>query len=148
MKKTRILAFILVIALVAASAMMIYSCEKTDENTLGKGKTSFKLEVTDDKNETKTFTIKTDEKTLGDALMHDDVKLIALDEWGMVSTVNGLKAEWIGDGTGGWWAVYTNGEMALVGVFDIEIDKDAVYKFEYTKETAFDESAFDDEAVG
>ena len=144
MKKTRILAAVLVILLIAASAITLWSCEKTDGNTLGKGATTFKLDIIDDKGETKTFTIKTDEKFLGDALLHEDVKLIVLDEYGMVSTANGLKAEWIGDGSGGWWAVYIGEEMASVGVSDIEVKKDATYKFEYTKETAFDEGAFDD----
>ena len=146
MKKTRIIAFILVIAMIAASAMMIYSCEKTDENTLGKGKTSFKLEVTDNKGETKTFTIKTDEKTVGDALMHSDVKLIGIDdEWGMVDTVNGLKADYLANGS--YWAFYINGEYASVGVFDAEIEKDAKYGFNYEIDNG-DWEDIDDEPKG
>ena len=127
--KTRILAFIFVVALIASSALFC-SCKKDDANVLGKGNTSFKLEVTDDKGETKTFTIKTNEKNLGDALMHEDVKLIDLDEYGMVSTVNGLKSDF--DANESWWNVLIKGADATVGVFDIEIEKDAVYSFKYT----------------
>ena len=149
MKKIKILAFILVIALIAVSAAMFVSCKDKDENenVLGKGKTSFKLEVTDDKGVTKTFTIKTDEKTVGDALMHSDVKLIGIDdEWGMVDTVNGLKADYLANGS--YWAFYINGEYASVGVFDAEIEKDAKYGFNYEIDNGDWEDYDDGEAKG
>lgn len=137
MKKTRILAFMLIIVLIAASAI-IYSCKKDDsgdggENVLGKGATSFKLEITDNNGESKTFTIKTDEKTVGDALIHEDVKLIPAEskDTGYFDTLNGIKADFSVDE--GWWKVLVNGEEAQIGVFDIEVEKDATYSFEYTK---------------
>jgi len=134
MKKTRILAAILVIVLIAASAMFL-SCKKDegeskDENTLGKGATTFKLEIIDDKGETKTFTIKTDEKTVGDALINEDVKLIPADQKGYFTTLNGIDAVW-GDETQDWWGFYVNGTMADVSAFDTEIDKDAKYEFKF-----------------
>ena len=140
MKKTRILAVILAVALIAVSAMFI-SCK--DGNVLGKGKTSVKVEVTDDKGATKTYTIKTDEKILGNALTHADVKLVALDEYGMVDTVNGLKAVW-DDNIKSWWSFAVDGEFVSFGVMEAEIDPSAVYSFTYTDGSDIDWGDFGD----
>ena len=128
MKTRKILAFILVIAMIAASAMF-YSCEqKTDKNTLGKGKTTFKVDITDGNGTTTAFTIKTDEKTVGDALIHSDVKLIPADQAGYFTTLNGITAVW-DDDTQNWWGFYIDGEMVAIGAFDAEIDVNASYAF-------------------
>ena len=145
-KQTKILAVILFIVLIAASAM-IYSCGKDDENTLGKGATSFTLKITDNNGTTKTFTIKTDEKTVGDALIHKDVNLIPADQKGFFSTLNGITADWEVDE--GWWGFYIDGNLADAGAFDTNIEKDAVYSFKYEKGMGewewedFDEGAYE-----
>ena len=139
-KSKKIMIAVFCIMLIAASAMF-YSCEdeNKEENVLGKGSTSFKLEVVGDKGETKVYTIKTNEETVGDALIHNDVKLVpaADKELGYVTTVDGLTADWSVDMS--YWSFYINGEYASLGAFDAEIEKDAAYKFEYVKETAGDE---------
>jgi len=138
--KTRITAIFLCIMLIAATAVSLYSCEKTEGEVLGKGKVSFKLEITNDKGETKIYTIKTDEKTVGDAL----VKAGLTSDSGYITTLDKLTAVW--DDTQQfyfYWGFYINGEFASVGAFDGEIDKEAVYSFKYE-----DGSVFDDEAVG
>ena len=140
MKKTRILAAVLVIMLIAVSAISMLSCEKADANTLGKGATAFTLIIINDKEESKTYTIKTDEKTVGDALVK--VELTPKAEY--VETLDGVTATWVGDGTGGYWAFYIDGIMAEVGAFQADVKKDAIYKFEYTKETAFNDDVFED----
>jgi len=126
MKKTRFTALILCIMLIAASAAILWSCGD-DENTLGRGSMSFKLEIIDNNGSTKTYTVKTNEKTVGDALM----KVGILIEDGYIETVDGIKADW--DVDEGWWGFYANGEFSMIGVFDLEPEKDAAYLFKYEK---------------
>jgi len=149
MKKTKIFALVLCVMLIAVTALSVYSCEKTEGKVLGKGKTSFKLEVVDDKGERKIFTIKTDEKTLESALLHDDVKLIALDEYGMISTVDGLKADFFANQT--WWNIVVDDKDSEIGASQIEINKESVYKFVLVKEELSDDASddtSDEEAAG
>ena len=130
MKKTKILAFILVIVLIAASVVTLYSCEKPDPNTLGKGKTTFKLEVIDDKGVTTTYTIKTDEKTVGAALLKLDLISGDETEYGLyVKTVTGITADW--DADQGWWGFYIGNDMAATGIDATDITAGAVYKLKY-----------------
>ena len=130
MKKARILSFVLCALMVAALAAVV-SCEKKEEdtNTLGSGSTSFTLEITDDKGELKTYTVKTDEKTVGDALVKAGVTADA----GYIQTLNGLTAVWDDETSNYWyWAFYIGREMASVGAFETEVTKDAVYAFVFT----------------
>ena len=120
MTKSRILAFTLVIMLTAASAML-WSCG--DE-------ISFKIEITDSSGETKTHTVKTGEETLGDALVKAGYIPAGSKDTGFFDTLNGITADYAVDMS--FWAFYVNGEMYMDGgVFDVEIDKDAVYSFKY-----------------
>ena len=137
MKKTRILAFILFIALIAASAMLC-SCEKDEGEVLGSGKTSFKLEITNKAGDTKTYTIKTDEKTLEDALL----KVELTKDTGLITTLDGITVDQDTDES--WWKFLVNGEESYLGVAEVEIEKNAVYSFEYT--IGFDMSGWDDVA--
>ena len=128
--KTKILAVILLIAMIAALAMSLYSCEKADENTLGKGKTTFKLDITDDKGVTTAYTIKTNEKTVAAALQHKDVKLIASDNTvDNFNTVNGMKADWEADSA--YWAFFIEGEWAMDSAFNTDVVEGANYAFKY-----------------
>ena len=144
-KQTRILAVILIIVLIAASAML-YSCEKDEGEVLGSGKTSFKLEITDNNGKTETFTVKTDEKILGDALIAIDFLTPDTKDAGYFDTLNGVKADWEVDE--GWWGFYADGEMVSFGVFDAqaEINKNSVYSFKY--EIGFDMSGWDEDFDG
>ena len=134
MKKTKILAFILIIVMIAASAMFI-ACKKDeggskDENVLGTGATSFKLEITGLDGETKTFTVKTDEATVGDALIKINYIPANSKDAGYFETLNGVKTDYMADGS--YWAFYVNGEYWLSGgAFDVNVEKDAVYSFKY-----------------
>lgn len=79
-----------------------------------------------------TFTINTDEETVGAALLEHD--LISGDEgdYGLyIKTVNGITADYDKDQS--YWAFYVDDEYAMSGVDLTEIDEDAVYKLEYTK---------------
>ena len=139
MKKTRILAAVLVCVMLLATSAMLWSCGDKDE-VLGKGKLSFKLEITDSKGDTKKYTIKTDEKTVADALMHEDVKMIpagtAVNDF---DTLNGIKADYTADGA--YWGFYIDDEFATDSCFNIEPVKNAKYSFKYE---IFDPSMWDD----
>ena len=134
------LSLLLVGVLFAAMTLGITGCGKeaqtVNENvyetiegcTLGEGNTEFTFTVIDkDGNET-VFTVKTDETTVGKALL--DVNLIAGDEseYGLyVKTVNGITADYDVDGT--YWAFYINGEYAMTGVDSTDITAGSTYTF-------------------
>ena len=128
MKKAKILAIITVIAIVVAPAALLWSCKDGDgENTLGEGATSFKLEITDKNGKTETYTVKTDEATVGGAL----IKIGFLPEGSTyVETLNGITADFAVDE--GWWKFSVDGKSSDSGVFDVEVKKNAVYSFVYS----------------
>ena len=137
------LSFIVCFVLIAAMALVTTGCNDnkndieeissviatslSEDNVIGKGETSFNLTVTDaDGNETE-FTVNTDKKTVGDALIELD--FISGDEgqYGLyVKTVNGITVDYDKDGK--YWAFYVDGEYAMAGVDTTEIDKNAKYE--------------------
>ena len=82
--------------------------------------------------QTVTFTINTDKKTVGEALFEHN--LIDGDEgdYGLyVKVVNGIIADF--DKNQRYWAFYIDGEMAMTGVDLTEIKEGVVYRLEYSK---------------
>ncbi len=111
----------------ASSDNSSVSSQATD-NTLGEGDTSFVFEVTGTDGNTASFTINTNEKTVGDAL--SKLGLIEGDdtEFGLyVKTVNGTTLDFDKDGK--YWAFYIDGEYAMTGVDSTDIDETSVYEF-------------------
>ena len=102
------------------------------QNVLGGGKTSFTLEIIYKGGRTETYTIKTDEITVGDALKHKDVKMIPADSSleGIVDTVNGETADWYNDSA--YWAFIINGEYAPYGLFEENVEEGATYTLMYS----------------
>ena len=148
----RLLSVILCIVLIAATALFAIGCS-TDKNDtanqsekgneiisetpktakeVGEGSKKFEFIVKDlDGNETK-FLVKTDKKTVGEALL--EVGLIEGEEgqYGLyVKKVNGVTADYDVDKT--YWAFYVDGSYASSGVDTTTIDEDVTYKLEYTK---------------
>ena len=144
----RLLSFVLCIVLVAAMALFAgcSNSKKTeapsttaaqtekisDVKELGEGSTKFDFSVVDkDGNETK-FVIKTDKKTVGEALL--DAGLIEGDEgeYGLyVKKVNGITADYDVDGT--YWGFFVNDAMAPAGVDMTEIKDGESYSFKVSK---------------
>ena len=138
------LSFIVCFVLIAAMALVTTGCNDnkndieeissviatslSEDTVIGKGETSFNLTVTDaDGNETE-FTVNTDKKTVGDALIELD--FISGDEgqYGLyVKTVNGITVDYDKDGK--YWAFYVDGEYAMAGVDTTEIDENVTYAF-------------------
>ena len=140
MKTKRIIALILALVTLLALA----SCGKdepaeglwadatyTEDTTLGKGATTFTLEViAEDKSV--TFTVSTDKEYLGEALL--ELGLIEGTEgpYGIyVDKVNGMLASW--DEDQAWWGVSIGGTSATTGVDGIKLESMAKYELTYSK---------------
>lgn len=139
MNKTRkILALIFVFVLLLA----LSACKKaegdlwadalyTEDTTLGDGATALTVSVKAGE-KTVTFTVNTDETTVGNALLA--VGLIAgeTSQYGLyIKSVNGIVADYDVDQT--YWAFYIDGEYAMSGVDATEIEPGAAYLLERTK---------------
>ena len=103
-----------------------------NDTELGEGSTLITVALTvEDK--TVTFTLHTNKKTLGDALMEH--KLIAGEKgpYGMyVKNVNGIEADY--DKTKTYWGFNKDGESMLTGVDSEKIANGNKYEIVYTKE--------------
>ena len=127
-----ILSFALV-ALIAVSALAGCSDDKASDGVknIGEGSTVFKFEVTDNTGSVTVWNVRTNQKTVGAALLEVDLIKGDESEWGlMVNTVNGLTADYSVDQS--WWAFYIDGEMALTGADATEIEPGKTYSFVYT----------------
>ena len=101
------------------------------DTEFGEGAKTVKVEVKVEE-QMVTFTINTDKKTVGEALVEND--LIAGDEgaYGLyVKKVNGIVADY--DVNQCYWAFYIDGEMASTGVDGAEIAEGVTYQLVYSK---------------
>lgn len=130
----RVLSAALCLVLIAAMALTFTACKNEEDlastpasstvrvepTVLGEGATAFSLQVIDKDGNTTAFTINTDEKTVGAALLK--VELIAGEQgdYGLyIKTVNGIAADYDVDKT--YWAFYIDGEYAMTGVDKTDI---------------------------
>ena len=101
------------------------------DKTLGTGEKTVVVEVAAEE-QMITLTLKTDKKTVGDALSEHG--LIEGDEgdFGLyVKRVNGIEADYDKDRT--YWAFYIDGEYGMTGVDLTEIEEGVVYRLEKSK---------------
>lgn len=147
-KKHSILSLVLVIVLIAAMALSVASCDKEDldneettsateavtieeaktDNVVGEGNTSFEFTVVFVDGSSKTYTVKTDKTTVGEALL--DAGLIAGEDsqYGLyVKTVDGVTHDYNADGK--YWAFYVDGQYAMSGVDTTNIEAGKSYSF-------------------
>ena len=141
MKKTRLfksLSLSVCIVLIAVTALFTTGCSdgKTtsvpSETQVSSQTIEFTFKVTDADGKETDFTISTDKKTVGEALLEEN--LIAGDdsEYGLyVKTVNGVTLDYDKDGM--YWAFYVNGEYAQTGVDSTEVTAGAEYAFKAEK---------------
>ena len=101
------------------------------DTELGKGATTVQLEVKAGE-ESITFTIKTDKKTLGDALFEHELITGDQSQYGLyIKSVNGIRADYDLDKS--YWGFYKNGEYMLTGVDGTEIADGEHYELVYEK---------------
>ena len=135
----KLFSLCLCILLVAAIAMLTTACTKntttfTDGNTsteivetYGQGETTFTFCVSDKEGKEAYYTVNTDKKTVGEALL--ELELISGDEgpYGLyVKTVNGITLDYDTDGM--YWAFYIGTEMAPTGVDMTDIVSGETYR--------------------
>ena len=103
----------------------------TDDAELGSGGKTIKVEViTPEK--TVTFTLHTDEKTLGEALLSHNLIEGEKGAYGLyVKKVNGILADYDIDGS--YWGLNKNGEGMMTGVDGAELSDGDCYSIVYTK---------------
>ena len=103
----------------------------TEDTTLGSGSKTITVTVKDNEGNEVKFTIKTDAKTVGDALLENKVIAGDAGQYGMyIKVVNGLRADY--DKDQAYWAFTINGEMAMTGVDGTDITDGGVYGLVYT----------------
>lgn len=93
---------------------------------IGQGDIAFTLEVVDSEGARSLFNVKTNEKTVGAALLALDLIAGEDSQYGLyVKTVNGITADYDTDGS--YWAFYIDGEYAQTGVDSTDIKAGATY---------------------
>ena len=110
------------------------SSSSADAKDIGQGDTAFTLEVIDSEGARSLFNVKTNEKTVGAALLALDLIAGEDSQYGLyVKTVNGITADYDTDGS--YWAFYIDGEYAQTGVDSTDIKAGATYtlKIEVTE---------------
>ncbi len=141
MKHTmKITVSLLLIVLLALCAV---SCEQVDaqglwenatyrsDKTFGAGKITVQLEVKVE-DQSVTFTIKTDDKTLGAALLRHGLIEGEDGPYGLyVKKVNGMVADFDADQS--YWALYKDGAYCMAGADTTPIADGEHYEFVYTK---------------
>ena len=102
-----------------------------EDTTIGTGAKTAVVEIVND-GKTVTLTVKTDEETLGAALLKE--KVIAGDDgdYGLyVKAVNGVIADYESDGF--YWAFYVDGDFAMTGVDTTPIEEGKIYRLSKEK---------------
>ena len=140
MKRTFIKA--LAIVLVAISVLSFASCNTTpkvegiwldatytQDTTVGSGKSEVLITVEAEETSI-TITLKTDEKTLGQAMYTAGL----INDASFFDTLIGIKADWNKDMA--YWAFYEGEKYMEVGVNDVEVVGGQAFRFVYTVYTA------------
>jgi len=136
------LSLVLCIVLITAMALTAIGCNDnktaydtitvTDGATVGEGAKEFSLEIVDGEGKATNVVVKTDKKTVGEALL--DLNLIAgdNDQYGLyIKCVNGITADYDADGT--YWTFYIDGEYAMTGVDTTDVVEGANYALKVEK---------------
>ena len=140
--KSKFILSVLSLVLIVAMALTFSACgnDDSDTNTTtttqasgeAKKELSFVFKVVDLDGNEKSFDIKTDAKTVGEALVAEKLISGTQGDYGlMVDTVNGIRYEYTADGA--YWAFYIDGEMAMTGVDSTDVVDGVTYSFVATK---------------
>lgn len=122
-----LLALVLTLALAACGQKEV-ALPVADGAVVGQGAVAFTVEVQGADGKTVTFTVNTDEETVGAALLKLGVIAGDDSEYGLyVKTVNGVTVDYDTDGK--YWAFYVDGEYAATGVDSTDITAGATYTF-------------------
>ena len=133
MKKilTMLLIMTMAVSAIACGKKEEVSTETTvyeDGAVIGEGSKSFEFTVVNMAGEEATFEVKTDEDTVGAALLENNMIAGEDGDYGLyVKTVNGETVDYDKDGK--YWAFYINGEYGMTGVDATDIVEGDSYAF-------------------
>ena len=128
---------ILTMLLIMTMAVSVIACGKKEEVStettvyedgavIGEGSKSFEFTVVNMAGEEATFEVKTDEDTVGAALLENNVIAGEDGDYGLyVKTVNGETVDYDKDGK--YWAFYIDGKYAVSGIDKTEIKNGSTY---------------------
>ncbi len=103
----------------------------TEDTTVGTGAKSAVVEIAMD-GKTVTLTVKTDEATVGAALLKEKIIAGEDGDYGLyIKAVNGTVADYDTDGT--YWAFYIDGAYAVSGVDTTPIEEGKIYRLSKEK---------------
>lgn len=148
MKMTKVLkhtlSVMLCLVLIAAMALTMTACKATQpDNTpgtasvastteIGEGKTQFTLLVEHKDGSKKEFSVKTDETTVGAALIKANLISGEDSQYGLyIKTVDGETLDF--NAGGYYWSFYIGEEYAMTGVDQTEISAGATYALKAQK---------------
>ena len=130
MKNNKILKLVAIIALIAAMAFAFVTFrEKPVE-----GSKAITIEVVDNNQQSKTYSLKTDAEYLRQAMDETDGLTYdgSVGQYGFsVSTVNGVVADWNIDQS--YWAFYVNDQYCNYGIDSQPVNDLDAFKIVYTK---------------
>ncbi|MBE6982665.1 MAG: DUF4430 domain-containing protein [Ruminococcaceae bacterium] len=102
----------------------------TEDTTLGSGSKTITVTVKDNEGKEVKFTIKTDAKTVGEALLENKVIAGEDGQYGMyIKVVNGLRADY--DKDHAYWSFIANGEVSMTGVDTTDLIDGGNYELVY-----------------
>lgn len=115
----------------AQNSDLMADAKYKEDTELGEGKTTFTFYVDVDGNKV-NFKINTDKKTVGEALLENNLIKGTDSDYGLyVKEVNGISADYDTDGY--YWAFYVNDEYAQTGVDSTDIEDGMTCSFVRTK---------------
>ncbi len=138
----RILILALIFTLLIASSLSLISCSKkgeddyvskvyTEDTVLGNGSKTVTVKI-EDTEKSVAFTIHTDKKTVGEALLEHGLIDGKEGAYGMyIKSANGTVADYDKDQS--YWAFYVGDDYAMTGVDTTEIEEGVIYRLVYTK---------------
>ena len=127
-KPTKVfIKIIAVLTLILIVGLALTTCTK-QHNPNDEEEKVFRLIVVDGEGREDSFTVRTPEDTVGEALENIGMIKGRKESAGfMVTAVNGVTAEYEKDGH--YWAFYIGDEYAMTGVMQTEIEDGATYQF-------------------
>ena len=140
----KVLSVFVCVTLFAAIALMSTGCKNNTQKLsssqdasvsvteIGQGSTSFDFSVFDQEGKESKFLIKTDKKTVGEALLENNLIQGETSQYGLyVKTVNGITLDFDKDGY--YWAFYCDGKYAVSGVDTTDISSYNNFAFKAEK---------------
>ena len=125
--KTNLIRLSVLFVLMAALALCLASCDKTEQNTAA---VTFTLTVIGPDGTATEHTVTSDADNLGDALLNEGIIEGRDDQYGLyITAVDGITADF--DKDGAYWALYIGEEYAMTGISSTPIAEGDTFKLVY-----------------